>query len=97
MKIDAIMTPLLMPKTNALESNNSRDTSFSDWLTQAIGHTNQQLLNADTALNQLASGDAVSLHQTMLSLEEAKLSFQYMEQIRNRLMAAYQDILREQI
>lgn len=97
MKIDAITTPLLIPKTNTLESDKTSSTSFSDWLTQAIGKTNQQLLHADTALNQLASGHAVSLHQTMLSLEEAKLSFQYMEQIRNRLMAAYQDILREQI
>ena len=33
----------------------------------------------------------------MITLEQAKLSFQYLEQIRNRLMSAYQDLLREQI
>lgn len=97
MNIDAIMPPLLTPSINTIESGNPSGSSFSDWLTNTIGATNQQLLAADTALNQLASGQAVSLHQTMLSLEEAKLSFQYMEQIRNRLMTAYQDILREQI
>lgn len=70
---------------------------FANWLLESVSNTNQQLLAADTALQQLASGQAVSLHQTMLTLEEAKLSFQYLEQIRNRLMAAYQDILREQI
>ncbi|MCL5271969.1 MAG: flagellar hook-basal body complex protein FliE, partial [Gammaproteobacteria bacterium] len=59
--------------------------------------TNNQLNAADEALTQLASGHAENLHQTMLTLEQAKLSFQYLEQIRNRLMTAYQDLLREQI
>lgn len=59
--------------------------------------TNDQLLAADNALQTLASGQSNSLHQTMLTLEEAKLSFQFMEQVRNRLMSAWQDILREQI
>lgn len=71
--------------------------SFTHFLTDAVSHTNDQLLAADDALQQLASGHATSLHHTMLTLEEAKLSFQFLEQIRNRLMSAYQDILREQI
>ncbi len=68
-------------------------TAFADLLTD----TNDHLLAADNALQQLASGQAESLHKTMLTLEEAKLSFQFLEQIRNRLISAYQDILREQI
>lgn len=71
----------------------SATTAFTHFLTD----TNDQLLAADTALQQLASGHATSLHQTMLTLEQAKLSFQFLEQVRNRLMSAYQDILREQI
>ncbi len=67
--------------------------AFSSLLTD----TNEHLLAADSALQQLASGQSTSLHQTMLTLEEAKLSFQFLEQIRNRLMSAWQDILREQI
>lgn len=71
--------------------------SFADFLTDTVSTTNTQLLAADEALQQLASGQANNLHQTMLTMEEAKLSFQFLEQIRNRLMTAYQDILREQI
>ena len=71
----------------------STDQAFTHFLTD----TNDQLLAADTALQQLVSGHATSLHQTMLTLEEAKISFQFLEQVRNRLMSAYQDILREQI
>ena len=71
--------------------------SFAQVLSTTLSTTNEQLLGADTALQQLASGQATNLHQTMLTLEEAKLSFQFLEQVRNRLMSAYQDILREQI
>lgn len=72
-------------------------TSFEHALTETINTTNNKLLAADNALQELASGHASNLHQTMLTLEEAKLSFQFLEQIRNRMMNAYQEILREQI
>ena len=71
--------------------------SFSNWLTDTVSTTNEQLVGADHALQQLASGQAGTLHETMWKLEQAKLSFQFLEQVRNRLMSAYQDILREQI
>lgn len=72
-------------------------TSFADFLTDTVNTTNHQLLAADDALHQLAMGESQNLHQSMITMEEAKLSFQFLEQIRNRLMTAYQDILREQI
>lgn len=71
--------------------------TFTHFLTDTVSQTNDHLLAADDALQQLASGQASSLHQTMLTMEQAKISFQFLEQIRNRLMSAYQDILREQI
>ncbi len=71
--------------------------NFSQWLSEQVAETNTQLNSADQALNDLASGQSTNLHQTMITLEQAKLSFQYIEQIRNRLMSAYQDLLREQI
>lgn len=97
MRIDDVMPINLNQPVREMESVKKPAEPFSSWLMDKVSNTNQQLLNADTALQQLASGQAVSLHQTMLTLEEAKLSFQFLEQIRNRLMAAYQDILREQI
>lgn len=97
MRIDAELPMTINQPIKGMEAAEKPDQSFSNWLLESVSNTNQQLLAADTALQQLASGQAVSLHQTMLTIEEAKLSFQYLEQIRNRLMAAYQEILREQI
>jgi flagellar hook-basal body complex protein FliE len=97
MKIDAVPSLFLTPNTKSVEMAEKPQASFTQWLGEKIGDTNEQLNSADEALTQLASGHAENLHQTMITLEQAKLSFQYLEQIRNRLMSAYQDLLREQI
>ena len=97
MSIDSIGAIHLKPTVTAFEREPKPATGFAQFLTDAISDTNNHLVAADTALQQLARGEATHLHQTMLTLDEAKLSFQFLEQIRNRLMNAYQDILREQI
>lgn len=97
MNIDAISPIQLQTPIKETFMTEKAAPCFASWLSDQVNTTNNQLLAADTALQQLASGNGANLHQSMLALEEAKLSFQYVEQIRNRLMAAYQDILREQI
>lgn len=97
MRIDALDNIFLQPSIQKMETVKEPTASFSDWVANKIDHTNTELNTADHALNELASGHTENLHKTMLTLEQAKLSFQYLEQIRNRLMSAYQDLLREQI
>ncbi|WP_028388036.1 flagellar hook-basal body complex protein FliE [Legionella fairfieldensis] len=97
MKIDALNTTNVSTAFKSIEQSEKPQQNFAGWLTGKLGETNEQLLAADKALHQLATNQAPNLHQTMLTLEQAKLSFQFLEQIRNRLMSAYQEILREQI
>ena len=44
-----------------------------------------------------AAGGAVSLHDTMVQLEQARLSFQLAIQVRARVLEAYQEIMRMQV
>ena len=87
----------LNPEIKQMAFSEHPTPSFAHWLADTVSATNEQLVGAEQALQQLASGQTTNLHQTMLTLEQAKLSFQFLEQVRNRLMSAYQDILREQI
>ncbi|TMG74310.1 MAG: flagellar hook-basal body complex protein FliE [Betaproteobacteria bacterium] len=52
---------------------------------------------ADDAVRRLAVGEPVNLHQVMVQLERAKLQFELVLQVRNKLLEAYQDLLRMQI
>jgi flagellar hook-basal body complex protein FliE len=48
-------------------------------------------------VNALQSGANVPLHQAVISMEEANVSFQLMVEVRNRLLESYQEIMRMQI
>jgi flagellar hook-basal body complex protein FliE len=48
-------------------------------------------------LQALASGKVDNLHDVMIRLEESRVSFQLMMQVRARLLEAYQDIMKMQV
>lgn len=52
---------------------------------------------AGEAVNGLLSGDNVPLHQAMITMEEANVSFQLMVEVRNKLLESYQELMRMQI
>ncbi|MBC7604825.1 MAG: flagellar hook-basal body complex protein FliE [Ramlibacter sp.] len=70
---------------------------FGDLMTKGLGEVNQQLLTSQTDLQRLATGDVQNLHQVMIRLEESRMSFQLMMQVRNRLLEAYQDVMKMQV
>lgn len=72
-------------------------TSFSQLVTNGVTEVNRQLLTSQQDLQSLAMGDVQNLHQVMMRLEESKLSFQLMLQVRNRLLESYQDLMKMQI
>lgn len=71
--------------------------TFGQWFEQRLGQVNTQLQAADHGLQALATGQAQNLHQVMIDLEEARLSFQMLVQVRNRVLEAYQDVMRMQV
>ena len=72
-------------------------SDFGAWLDQELSRANGKLVDADRQLQQLAAGATDNLHQVMLAMEDAKLSFQLLLQVRNHVLDAYQDLLRTQV
>lgn len=72
-------------------------TGFLDSLKSAIGKVNDTQLEAGRAVDALMTGDTQDLHRTMVALQQADVSFQLMMQIRNKLVAAYEEIQRMQV
>jgi flagellar hook-basal body complex protein FliE len=70
---------------------------FMSSLQQAISKANDLQLQANQATDALMTGQTQNIHQTMVALQEADVSFQLMMQIRNKLVTAYEEIQRIQI
>jgi flagellar hook-basal body complex protein FliE len=68
--------------------------SFGQLVSNGLAQVNNQLIGSQVDLQKLAVGDAQNLHQIMINLEESRLSFQLMMQVRSRLLEAYQDIMK---
>jgi flagellar hook-basal body complex protein FliE len=72
-------------------------SGFMNTLQQAITKANDIQLEAGHATEALMTGQTQNIHQTMVALQEADVSFQLMMQIRNKLVTAYEEIQRMQI
>jgi flagellar hook-basal body complex protein FliE len=70
---------------------------FSSMLGKFVSDVNGQQLNAAQQVSALQSGQNVPLHQAVIAMEEASVSFQLMVEVRNKLMESYQEIMRMQI
>ena len=70
---------------------------FADWFDNQVGQLNTQLVQAEQGMQQLAAGNAASLHDVMIRMEEARLSMQLAVQFRSRVLEAYQDVMRMQV
>jgi flagellar hook-basal body complex protein FliE len=72
-------------------------SDFSQWMSNEVNVLNQQLLTAERGVQQLAAGSAASLHDVMIQLEQSRLAFQLAIQVRNKVVEAYQDVMRMQV
>jgi flagellar hook-basal body complex protein FliE len=73
------------------------ETSFANLLGEMVQGVNAKQGIAAQALQDLQSGQTVSLHQAMIASEEANVSFQLMVEVRNRLLESYQELMRLQV
>ncbi len=79
------------------ESPLQGQTSFLEHLKSSIAEVNQQQKTADSMAIDLATGKSQNIHDTMLATTQAELSFNLMVQVRNKVLEAYQEVMRMQI
>jgi len=89
-KLDS--APSIQPFTPASSTGN-----FENLLGNFVGDVAQKQSAANNTVNALLSGQNVSLHQTMISMEEANVSFQLMVEVRNKLLDSYQELMKMQV
>ena len=65
---------------------------FGNFLQSAFDKVNALQLKGDEAVRQLASGENTDIHNTMITLQKAEISFELMLQVRNKIVAAYDQI-----
>jgi flagellar hook-basal body complex protein FliE len=75
----------------------SGEKSFGQFLTDAIGDVNALQQNAGQMVQKFAAGGQMDVHQVMIALEQASTAMALTVQVRNKLVEAYQEIMRTQV
>jgi flagellar hook-basal body complex protein FliE len=70
---------------------------FRDLLTNSIASMERQQQEASTAVNQFLSGEGGELHSVALAQQRAGLSLDLFLQVRNKVISAYQEVMKMQM
>lgn len=99
--INANRAQLISPLQGEARSNpptaKSEGPSFGDLVKNAVRQLNQVQADADAAALQIATGQGGDLHNALITVEEASLAFQLALQVRNKMIEAYQEVMRMQV
>ena len=72
-------------------------TSFARLLVEGVESVDQSIQEADAMSRAFALDDSIPVHQVTLALEQARLSFELLMQVRARMVEGYQEIMRMQL
>ena len=66
---------------------------FADLLTEAVGQVENYETEAKSAIEGLMTGKGVDVHQAMIATEKAEGGFELVLAVRNKALAAYQQVM----
>lgn len=80
-----------------LQANEGDTRSFGQVLMGKISEVNNLQIEANKAVENLITGRSQNLHETMLAVEQAEIAFRTLNQVRQKVLDAYQEIMRMQV
>ena len=80
-----------------LGETESKQVSFRDTLSEAVRQVEGFRHDADTKVGNFLAGEGEDLHTVALATQRAELSFELFQQVRNKVLQAYQEVMRMQV
>jgi flagellar hook-basal body complex protein FliE len=77
--------------------NNDAGPKFSSMLETAIDQVERSRTNAASSMEQLLTGEKDEIHSTVLAVQQAELQLDMFLQVRNKVVAAYQEVMKMQV
>jgi len=95
--LQAIQQALASRETTPLTATAPKGETVGAGFSEALDQLTEMQAESDRAIEKLIAGEQVDLHQVMLSVEKTDLAFRVALQLRNKLVQAYQEIMRMQV
>jgi flagellar hook-basal body complex protein FliE len=83
-----------LEKASGIQTGKATGPSFKETLNTFMKDVNDLQVKADDSIEKMVAGEITDVHQVMTAVEEANTAFNMMMEIRNKVMDAYQEVLR---
>ena len=87
----------LRKKEFASQPKDSSVKSFGDTLNEAVSKVNEMQKEADIKMQELASGENTNISEVMIAAERADIALKLMMSVRNKVIDAYQEVMKMQV
>lgn len=84
-------------KLPQIREEGSQGASFGEFFRDAINEVDAAQKNANNQVTAFVAGEQENVHDVMISMNEAKLAFQLMTEVRNKMLDTYQELMRMQV
>ena len=88
------LSSLIDPQPGMRTQDAANPISFGAMLARSLNEVNQLHAAANDAVQKLAAGKQTDIHETMIAMEKADVAFQLLMQVRNKIISAYETIMR---
>ena len=98
MNVTDIKDVSLFPSEKIINRQHVRNDPISDFkeiLTKSVNEVNQLTAESNRNVEQMLLGK-MDIHQAMIAMEEAGISFRLLHQVRNKIITAYEEVMRMQ-
>lgn len=83
--------------SNSNSTGATSGKSFADTLKDAVGGVNEMQKSADKAAQNLATGKTDNVAEVMIATEKADIALKVMVQVRNKIIDAYNEVMKMQV
>ena len=92
-----VLLPGAVPPSLSPAVSSPANGSFDGFLGHMVSEVSAKQAAAGDAMKEVLAGGNMPLHQAMIAVQEASLSFQLMVEVRNKLLESYQELMRMQV
>ena len=85
------------PVSPAATASSIANHAFQQLLGQAVSHVEGTRTEADVQINKLLTGQGGELHQVALATQRAEAALELFQEMRNKVVNAYQEVMRMQL
>lgn len=96
-KLSLIQTPFIQNQSISKVKPENKVEGFSEIFKQTLDEVKATQNHSDKLTNELVTGEVQDIHEVMIAAQKASLSLQLTVQVRNKVVEAYQEVMRMQL